>query len=84
MPKDASSPTSSSPRSSPGYNTYQVRGLPPGPDRTPTLASLDAALAPDTKTGYLYFVAIPEGSGAHDFAKTLAEHEAKLKKYGYK
>ena len=31
----------------------------------------------------MYFVAIPEGKGAHDFAKSLAEHEKKLKKYGY-
>lgn len=66
-----------------GYNTYKVRGLPPGPIATPTLASLEAALAPDTKSGYTYFVAIPEGKGAHDFSKSLAEHERKLKKYGY-
>ena len=30
--------------SSPGYNTYTSAGLIPGPDRTPTLASIDAAL----------------------------------------
>ena len=66
-----------------GYNTYKVRGLPPGPIATPTFASLEAALAPDTKSGYTYFVAIPEGKGAHDFSKSLAEHEKKLKKYGY-
>ncbi len=66
-----------------GFNTYKVRGLPPGPIATPTLASLEAALAPDTKSGYTYFVAIPEGKGAHDFSKSLAEHEKKLKKYGY-
>jgi UPF0755 protein len=65
------------------YNTYKVRGLPPGPIATPTVASLEAALAPDTKSGYTYFVAIPEGKGAHDFSKSLAEHEKKLKKYGY-
>ncbi len=66
-----------------GYNTYKVRGLPPGPIVTPTIASLEAALNPDTATGYTYFVAIPNGNGAHDFSKTLAEHRAKLKKYGY-
>jgi UPF0755 protein len=66
-----------------GYNTYRVPGLPPGPISTPTVASIDAALNPDTKTGYAYFVAIPDGKGAHDFSKTLAEHLAKLKKYGY-
>ncbi len=32
-----------------GYNTYKVRGLPPGPIATPTVASIDAALAPDVE-----------------------------------
>jgi UPF0755 protein len=66
-----------------GYQTYQKRGLPPGPICSPRVSSVEAALAPDTSTGYLYFVAIPDGSGAHAFAKTLKEHEANLAKYGY-
>ena len=66
-----------------GYNTYKVKGLPPGPIATPSLASLDAALNPNTKAGYTYFVAIPNGGGAHDFSKSLAEHQQKLHKYGY-
>jgi len=71
------------PESLAGYNTYAVRGLPPGPIATPTIASIDAALRPDTKSGYTYFVAIPDGNGKHDFSKTLAEHQKKLKEYGY-
>lgn len=67
-----------------GYNTYVAPGLPPGPIATPTLASIEAALEPNTKTGYLYFVAIPDGGGAHDFSKTLAQHNRKLVKYGYR
>jgi UPF0755 protein len=66
-----------------GYQTYQHRGLPPGPICTPTVASIDAALEPDTASGYLYFLAIPDGGGAHAFAKTLAEHNANKVKYGY-
>ena len=66
-----------------GYQTYRVRGLFPGPICTPTATSIDAALAPDTRKGYLYFVAIPGGDGAHDFSKTYEEHLAKLRKYGY-
>ena len=66
-----------------GYQTYRTRGLPPGPICTPRVLSVEAALAPDTSTGYLYFVAIPDGGGAHAFAKTLKEHEANLAKYGY-
>ena len=56
----------------------------PGPICTPTAASIDAALQPDTKTGYLYFVAKNDGSHEHAFARTLAEHEANLTKYGYR
>ena len=66
-----------------GYQTYQNRGLMPGPISSPTVASIDAALEPNTATGYLYFLAIPDGSGQHVFAKTLAEHNANKKKYGY-
>jgi UPF0755 protein len=67
-----------------GYQTYQVAGLVPGPICSPTVASIQAALTPDTASGYLFFVAIPDGNGAHAFAKTLAEHNANLVKYGYK
>jgi len=66
-----------------GYQTYQVAGLIPGPICTPTVASIDAALAPDTRKGYLYFVAIPDGDGKHDFSKTYEQHLAKLREYGY-
>lgn len=66
-----------------GYQSYQVKGLPPGPICTPTVASIDAALVPDDEAGYFYFVAIPDGGGAHAFAKTYKEHQANLKKYGY-
>jgi UPF0755 protein len=66
-----------------GYQTYTSRGLFPGPICTPTVSSIDAALAPDTKKKYLYFVAIPGGDGAHDFSRTYAEHLQKLSKYGY-
>jgi len=83
VPKNGSLADQPLPDSLAGYNTYKVRGLPPGPIATPSLASLDAALNPNTKTGYTYFVAIPNGGGAHDFSKTLAEHQLKLKKYGY-
>ena len=63
------------------YNTYTSKGLPPGPIDTPTVTSIDAALEPDTKDGYLYFVAKGDGSGTTAFAKTLKEHQANVKKY---
>ena len=66
-----------------GYQSYRVAGLPPGPICSPSAASIDAALQPDTTEGFLYFLAIPEGDGAHAFAKTEAEHDENRRKYGY-
>ena len=65
------------------YNTYHHAGLPPYPICSPSAASLAAAMQPDTADGYLYFVAKNDGSGEHAFAKTQAEQDANLKKYGY-
>ena len=65
-----------------GYNTYTSTGLMPGPIATPTLASIDAALNPDTKDHFLYFLAKKDGSGGTVFAKTHAEHEQNIAKYG--
>lgn len=71
------------PKAIAGYQTYKERGLFPGPICTPTATSIDAALTPDTKDGYLYFVAIPGGDDRHDFSKSYEEHLQKLRKYGY-
>lgn len=53
------------------YNTYKYAGLPPTAICNPGEASLYAAAHP-AETDYLYFVA--NGSGGHNFAKTLGEH----------
>ncbi len=66
-----------------GYNTYRNRGLPPGPICAPGIASIEAALSPDTDEGFKYFVAIPDGEGKHDFSKTFEEHQQKLREYGF-
>jgi UPF0755 protein len=66
-----------------GFQTYTQPGLIPSPIVTPTIASIDAALHPDTADKYLYFLAIPDSNGAHVFAKTDKEHNANRKKYGY-
>lgn len=71
------------PKTLQGYQTYQSPGLIPGPICSPTAESIDAAVRPDTKSGYFYFVAIPDESGKHAFAKTLKEHQENLRKYGY-
>ena len=66
------------------WNTFVRGGLPPTPICSPSRASVEAALAPDTSRKEIYFVLIPGTSGRHDFSQTLAEHEAKARKYGYK
>jgi UPF0755 protein len=60
------------------YNTYKYAGLPPGPIASPGKASLEAALTP-ADAPYLYFVSRNDGS--HVFARTLAEHDANVRKF---
>jgi peptidoglycan lytic transglycosylase G len=60
------------------YNTYQNRGLPPGPIANPGEAALRAALDPPS-TDDLYFVANTEGG--HFFSKTLKEHDQNVARY---
>ena len=66
------------------WNTFVRDGLPPTPICTPSRASIEAARAPDTSRKEMYFVLIPGANGRHDFSTTLAEHEAKARKYGWK
>lgn len=54
------------------YNTYEVKGLPPGPIAAPGLAALEAAVSP-TPGPWLYYVVI-DADGRQAFATTLAEH----------
>lgn len=59
------------------YQTYINPGAPDGPIATPTLASIEAVLKPDTKAGNLFFYACP-GSTTHKFAKTLDEQQRNI------
>jgi UPF0755 protein len=60
------------------YNTYLIKGLPPGPICNPGLAAIKAVFNP-TATDELYFVA--DGNGGHVFAKTLKEHNRNAAKW---
>jgi UPF0755 protein len=53
------------------YNTYRIKGLPPGPISNPGEDSIRAVLYPE-ETDYLYFVS--KNDGSHYFSRSLEEH----------
>ena len=60
------------------YNTYIIKGLPPGPIANPGKAALNATLFPsDSK--YLFFVA--KRDGTHQFSTNFKDHQAAVIKY---
>ena len=61
------------------YNTYMYKGLPAGPISNPGMASLYAALNPES-TNY-YFYALNPATNRHEFSRTFAEHQNKLASY---
>jgi len=62
------------------YNTYKNQGLPPGPIRIPSIASIDAVLN-YAHHNYLYMVAKDDFSGRHNFTATFSEHNQNVGKY---
>ncbi len=61
------------------YNTYRVKGLPPGPINSPGIVAMEAVVHPEAGFDALYFVA--DGKGGHVFSRTWAEHEAAVRAY---
>ncbi|MEM7008047.1 MAG: endolytic transglycosylase MltG [Thermodesulfobacteriota bacterium] len=60
------------------YNTYMIKGLPPGPIANPGKDSIIAVFEPaDVK--YLYFVS--KGDGTHHFSNNYREHQNAVNKY---
>lgn len=60
------------------YNTYNYRGLPPGPVTNPSPSSIRAVLNPEAHR-YYFFVA--RGDGTHIFSRTLSEHTRNARSY---
>lgn len=60
------------------YNTYVIKGLPPGPIANPGKDSIMAVFEPaDVK--YLFFVS--KGDGTHHFSNSFREHQNAVNKY---
>jgi UPF0755 protein len=64
-------------RSTP-YNTYKIRGLPPGPIANPGAASIESALFP-ADTDYLFFVSKKDRT--HQFSTNVNDHNRAVRKY---
>lgn len=62
------------------YNTYRNVGLPPAPIANPGLKSIEAAVNLE-KHDYFYFFNLSDGSTI--YSKTLDEHNANKRKYGF-
>ncbi len=60
------------------YNTYRIKGLPPGPLNNPSRSSILAVLYPE-QHNYYFFVAT--GEGGHTFSRTYSEHLRKARAY---
>lgn len=61
-----------------GYNTYVIKGLPPGPISNPGKDALQAALNPAVSS-YLFFVS--KNDGTHIFSETYEKHRAAVQAY---
>ncbi|PRY61448.1 UPF0755 protein [Knoellia remsis] len=62
------------------YNTYKVKGLPPGPINNPGAASIEAAANPE-EGPWFFFVAVNPDTGETKFATTAAEHQRNVEEF---
>ena len=62
------------------FNTYKIRGIPPGPITMPDISAIDAVLNHEDHN-YLFMVADPSNRGYHLFASDIDGHNRNKKAY---
>ena len=78
FPTLGSSPTIKYPHGNGRYNTYEAKGLPPGPLCSPSVRSIRASVDPTDNFEFYYFVT--DKSMKFYYNKTLSQHNATIKK----
>ena len=62
------------------FNTYKIKGIPPGPITMPDISAIDAVLNHENHN-YLFMVADPSNRGYHLFASDIDGHNRNKKAY---
>lgn len=62
------------------YNTYKIKGLPPGPIYFPPPAVVDAVLNPD-QNNFIFMCAKPDHSKTHNFTDSGQQHSKNAKAF---